>query len=163
MIRILFVCMGNICRSPSAEAVFRSVVEERGLPGEIGIDSAGTLDYHEGEPADPRMRRAAAARGFRLDGTARGFRRGDFGDFDWIVTMDGDNYREIVQRAETDAERNRVRRFTEWVSLPGVDEVPDPYYGGASGFEHVLDILEDGCGRFLDWIVERHGLSGTSA
>lgn len=163
MTRVLFVCMGNICRSPAAEGVFRQVVAERKMQDRVSVDSAGTIDYHSGEPADGRMRGAAERRGYRLESVARGFRREDFERFDWIVTMDDANHRDILGQARTDAERAKIRRFTDWVELPGVREVPDPYYGGASGFDRVLDILEDGCGRLLDWIVEFDGTAGKTS
>lgn len=159
MVRILFVCMGNICRSPAAEGVFRKLVRAKGLCGAIEIDSAGTIDYHAGQPSDERMRRAANRRGFRLESIARGIEREDFPRFDWIVTMDEANYANVLRLAPSEGDRRKVRRFTDWVDMEGIDEVPDPYYGGSSGFDHVLDILEDGCENLLDWMVEAHGFS----
>lgn len=159
MVRILFVCMGNICRSPAAEGVFRNLVEARGFRDAITIDSAGTIDFHAGEPSDERMRRAAQKRGLHLQSIARGIDRADFDRFDWIVTMDDENFRNVAAAAPDANARRKVRRFTDWVSLPDVREVPDPYYGGVSGFDHVLDLLEDGSGRLLDWIVTEHGLA----
>jgi len=157
MIHVLFVCMGNICRSPAAEEIFRETVRRAGRESEISCDSAGTLDFHTGEPADRRMRGAASERGYELTSIARGFRREDFDKFDWIVTMDGENYRNVIALAPDDAGRQKVRPFCDWVKLPGVQEVPDPYYGGSRGFDHVLDILEDGSETLLNWITERHG------
>ncbi|MFP4351550.1 MAG: low molecular weight protein-tyrosine-phosphatase [Puniceicoccaceae bacterium] len=163
MVRILFVCMGNICRSPAAEGVFRSRIEARGLGDRVECDSAGTIHFHAGERADPRMRAAAARRGYDLASVARGFEVEDFDRFDWIVTMDEPIFRDIRRRARGPADAAKIMRFTGHVSLKGVREVPDPYYGGADGFARVLDILEDGCDSLLDWVIERHGLSGTTA
>lgn len=152
MVRVLFVCMGNICRSPAAEGIFSATVEKSGLAGKIDCDSAGTLDAHAGERADRRMRSAAENRGYALESRARGFRRGDFSNFDWIITMDNENFRNIVRLAPDESAKAKVRRFCDWVDLPGVSEVPDPYYGGDRGFEKVLDILENGTGSLLKWI-----------
>ena len=163
MVRILFVCMGNICRSPAAEGVFRNRIEARGLGDRVECDSAGTIHFHAGERADPRMREAAQRRGHDLTSVARGFDESDFDRFDWIVTMDEPNFRDIRKRARGPADAAKIRRFADHVSLKGVKEVPDPYYGGGDGFTRVLDILEDGCDSLLDWVIERHGLSGRTA
>ena len=148
MKRVLFVCMGNICRSPAAEGVFRKMVAGAGLSDAFSIDSAGTIGYHAGHAADSRMRAAAAKRGYTLDSRARRIEQLDFEDFDVIVAMDDDNYRDI--RAMDPGQGARVVRMCEYGSRHGHDEVPDPYYGGASGFEDVLDILEDACAELLE-------------
>ncbi len=148
MKRILFVCMGNICRSPAAEGVFRRMVEDAGLEDAFEIDSAGTIGYHSGEPADSRMRDAAKRRGYRLDSRARRIERSDFADFDLIVAMDDDNHRDIC--AMDTGQGARVVRMCAYGRRHGFDEVPDPYYGGASGFDTVLDILEDACVSLLE-------------
>lgn len=153
MIRILFVCMGNICRSPAAEAVFRKQVSAAGLDQQIACDSAGTLDFHTGESADTRMQIAAKERGFELTSIARGFEKSDFEKFDWIVTMDDENYRNIARLATDKASRKKIRPFCDWVSLDNVREVPDPYYGGSRGFETVLNILENGSESLLKWLM----------
>ncbi len=163
MVRILFVCMGNICRSPAAEGVFRNLIEEKGYGDAVTVDSAGTIDFHAGAPADERMRRTACRRGLNLQSIARGIERDDFQRFDWIITMDEANYRNVTAIAPDTRSKEKVRRFTEWVSLPGIKEVPDPYYGGPSGFDHVLDILENGCGALLDWMEKNHGLARSTA
>ncbi|MBC2602248.1 low molecular weight protein-tyrosine-phosphatase [Puniceicoccus vermicola] len=160
MIRVLFVCMGNICRSPAAEGIFRKNVHDAEMGDEITCDSAGTIDFHAGDPADSRMRRAARTRGYELSSIARGFRVEDFDRFDWIVTMDDENYRNIQALAPDENARNQVRRFCDWVSLPNVTEVPDPYYGGDKGFENVLDILENGSKSLLTWVTNNDGVSG---
>jgi protein-tyrosine phosphatase len=145
---ILFVCMGNICRSPAAEGVFRSLVDQAGLAADFDIDSAGTIGYHAGHPADARMREAAAKRGYSLDSRARRIEYGDFSDFDLIVAMDNDNYEDITSMDT--GQGARVVRMCDYGDRHGHAEVPDPYYGGADGFETVLDILEDACADLLE-------------
>lgn len=144
---VLFVCMGNICRSPAAEGVFSKLVADAGRAEEFEIDSAGTISYHSGDPADHRMRAAADRRGYRLDSIARRIREDDFDRFDLILTMDEENY-DIV-RSMHPGGRAQVVRLCDFSSDGHVDEVPDPYYGGAAGFERVLDILEDACANLL--------------
>jgi len=156
MIRVLFVCMGNICRSPAAEGIFQETIRSAGLEKQVSCDSAGTLDFHTGERADARMRRAARKRGYELTSRARGFRREDFDRFDWIVTMDDENYQTIMALAPNEEAGNKVRRFCDWVDIRGVSEVPDPYYGGDHGFERVLDLLENGSDSLLNWIISRN-------
>lgn len=148
MKKVLFVCMGNICRSPAAEGVFTRLVDDAGLAGDFDIDSAGTIGYHAGERADSRMRAAASRRGFRLDSRARRIEHRDFEDFDLIVAMDDDNYRDI--RAMDAGQGARVVRMCDYGSRHGHGEVPDPYYGGPAGFDTVLDILEDACSALLE-------------
>lgn len=144
---VLFVCMGNICRSPTAEGVFRKLVSDAGRDSQFLIDSAGTIAWHAGEPADGRMRRAAAARGYSLDSRARKIDAGDFGRFDLIVTMDEDNYRDV--ESMNPGTGARVVRMCDYCKVYDNREVPDPYYGGEEGFYTVIDILEDACGNLL--------------
>lgn len=144
---ILFVCMGNICRSPAAEGVFRKAVVAAGREAEFEIDSAGTHGYHVGYPPDPRMRAAAEKRGYRLDSAARRLAPEDFHRFDLIVAMDDDNFENIS--AMSPGGRARVVRMCDYCETQQASEVPDPYYGGAAGFERVLDILEDACANLL--------------
>ena len=148
--RLLFVCLGNICRSPAAEGVMRSVIQQAGLAGQIEVASAGTLDYHTGALPDERMRAAAGRRGYRLESRARQIAREDFSRFDLILTMDARNLRVVQDLAESDGERAKVVPFCNFCSRFSDTEVPDPYYGGAEGFEHVLDLLEDGCKGLLE-------------
>ncbi len=139
---VLFVCMGNICRSPTAEGVFRHLVEQEGLGDRIEIDSAGTHAYHVNEPADRRASAAAARRGYSLDGIrARRVEEADFSRFDYIIAMDRDNLAALEQQVPAEHEV-RLHLFLEFSQAIG-DEVPDPYYGGAAGFERVLDLVED--------------------
>ena len=144
---VLFVCMGNICRSPTAEGVFRKLVSDAGRDAEFSIDSAGTIGYHSGDRADRRMRAAAAERGYQLDSRARRIDIADFDRFDWIVTMDDDNFRDVSGMSPDS--RSRVVRMCDYCEMHDVTEVPDPYYGGNEGFYTVIDILEDACGNFL--------------
>ena len=140
--KILFVCLGNICRSPAADGIMRHIVRERGLGAEIAVDSAGTYAGHTGELPDARMRRAASRRGYDLTHRARQIREEDFGKFDLIVVMDDRNYEHVHRLAPSRADAARIFH-------PGWDHVPDPYYEGAEGFELVLDMLEDGCEGIL--------------
>ena len=138
---VLFVCMGNICRSPTAEGVFRFHVEGAGLAEHIEIDSAGTHAYHVGEPADQRARAAAQKRGMSLEGIrARRVSSDDFERFDYILAMDEDNLARLEDEAPPE-HRHKLRLFLEFAET-GEREVPDPYYGGAAGFERVLDLVE---------------------
>ena len=148
--RILFVCMGNICRSPTAEGVMRSLL---GDDDAIEIDSAGTGGWHAGEPPDDRATAAARRRGIELDGAARQVRPSDFRDFDLLIAMDRRNLRDLQALAPDDEARAKVRLLREFdpasAGAPDVD-VPDPYYGGERGFEDVLDMVEAACRGLLD-------------
>ena len=145
MTRILFVCLGNICRSPTAEGVMRRLVEEQGLQDQIEIDSAGTGGWHVGAPPDRRATEAARRRGTTLEGAARRFDPAvDFDRFDLIVAMDAENRRDLLALAPDEEARAKVRMF-----LAGDRDVPDPYYGGADGFERVLDLVEDASASLL--------------
>lgn len=139
-VRVLFVCLGNICRSPAAEAAFRHVVEEAGLSDAFEIDSAGTGDWHVGEQADPRMRAAARRRGMPVRSIARQVGREDFERFDYIFAMDGTNLR-ALQRIAPPTSRAKIHLFREFDPEERGGDVPDPYYGGADGFDLVLDIV----------------------
>ena len=154
MKRILFVCLGNICRSATAEAVMKYLVREKGLEGEFEIDSAGILDYHEGELADPRMRAAARKRGYLIDHRSRPVRTEDFYRFDWIVGMDDRNIDDLKERAPGVDEEKKIVRMADYCVNTQVTYVPDPYYGGEDGFEHVMDILEDTCAGLLTSLTQ---------
>lgn len=139
---MLFVCTGNICRSPTAEGVFRTLVTRAGLDQAIFADSAGTHDYHIGDPPDPRAIEHARRRGYDLSALrARRLTAQDFARFDLLLACDEGHYRIMRRLAPNDA-RGRVERFLDYAPDLGLREVPDPYYGGAQGFEHVLDIVE---------------------
>lgn len=148
--RLLFVCLGNICRSPAAEGVMKRLVSARGLSQHIEIDSAGTSSFHIGEPADSRMRAAAASRGIELTSRARMVHRRDFAEFDLIVAMDGKNLRELLTYPEAAA--GCVRLLSDFLDDSWPCDVPDPYYGGEAGFMTVLDMLEQACPRILEYL-----------
>jgi protein-tyrosine phosphatase len=151
--RVLFVCMGNICRSPTAEGVFRTQVSQAGLADRIVADSAGTLDYHEGKPPDKRAVAAAAARGYDLAPLrARQVAREDFRRYGWILAMDRTTLGELKQLAPADF-RGRLGLFLDFAPSLGVREVPDPYYGAHDGFERVLDLVEAGSRALLTHIT----------
>jgi len=148
---VCFVCLGNICRSPTAEGIFRKLVREAGLDDRISIESRGTGDWHTGEPADARARAAAKARGIVLDGVAERFDRREFAHFDYVLSMDTRVLAELRRLARTDDERGRVHNFRAFdPDSPPDAAVPDPYYGGADGFEEVFDICDAGCRGLLD-------------
>lgn len=147
--RILFVCMGNICRSPAGEAVLKHMIGSNPLAERLEIDSAGTIDFHTGKRADPRMRAAAAARKIEITSRARQVDRSDFDTFDLILAMDDDNLRDLENIKGRDQTRAQLKRFCEYCSEHEDEEVPDPYYGGDAGFEHVLDLLDDGCSALV--------------
>ena len=154
-IKILFVCMGNICRSPTAEGFFRKVVTEARLSDRIYIESAGTHAFHAGAQPDQRAQAAAARRGVTLDDIrARRIADTDFETFDYIFAMDKDNLRELLERAP-EAHRDKVMLFMDFAGTGRAAEVPDPYYGGASGFELVLDLVEQASQRLLQRIEPR--------
>ncbi len=143
-IKVLFVCLGNICRSPSAEAIFRGFVEKKGLEDIFEIDSAGTSGYHQGEPADARMRRHASKRGYKLTSLSRKFNPGaDFDHFDVIIAMDRDNLHDLQKMARSKEDEKKLSLMTDFSSAFDYSYVPDPYYGGDQGFELVIDLLED--------------------
>ncbi len=142
MTRVLFVCSGNICRSPTAEAVFRRLVADAGLSDEIEVDSAGTGGWHAGDPPDERATAAARRRGLELGGVARQISPADFDKFDLIVAVDDENLQLLRRITRPDA-GERVRKLT-------AQDVPDPYYGGPQGFDVVLDMVEDACRELLD-------------
>lgn len=152
MKRILFVCLGNICRSSTAEEVMRTYIRKAGLEHEIEVDSAGLSSYHQGELPDVRMRMHAMQRGYNLTHRSRPVVKSDFSSFDMIVAMDHSNVSKLEAKASTDAERKKIHLATDFCRNMDVDVVPDPYYGGAEGFEYVLDILEDACEGLLEEI-----------
>lgn len=156
MVNILFVCLGNICRSSSAEGVMRKLVDDAGLNKQIGIDSAGILSYHHGELPDERMRKHAAKRGYDLTHRSRPVTPRDFEAFDLIIGMDDGNIDDLKDRAPSLEAMAKIHRMTEYCTkFTDADHVPDPYYGGASGFELVLDLLEDACQGLLNQLTDK--------
>jgi len=155
-VSVVFVCMGNICRSPTAEAVFRHYVESAGLAGQILVDSAGTHDYHIGDKPDSRAQRAAQQRGYDMSQLrGRQVEPEDFRRFDYVLAMDTANL-EILQRIAPQGSGSRLGLFLEYARHHAEREVPDPYYGGADGFERVLDMVEDAAQGLLEEIRQQH-------
>lgn len=157
-IRILFVCMGNICRSPAAEGIFRHRLAREGREAEFEVDSAGTGPWHVGKRADPRMRAAAERRGIALASRARQIAPSDLQHYDLILTMDRDNLAAVRRLAAATTSTATISPITAFCRRPGPADVPDPYYGGAQGFDEVLDLLEDAC----EGLLAQLGRSGAS-
>jgi low molecular weight protein-tyrosine phosphatase len=151
--RILFVCLGNICRSPTAEGVMRALVREAGLEGQVALDSAGTGSWHEGEAPDARATAAAARRGIALSGAARQVRPEDFEDFDLILAMDASNLSNLRRLAPDDRARAKLRLLREFDPAADAElDVPDPYYEGPGGFDEVLDLVQAACAALLEQV-----------
>jgi protein-tyrosine phosphatase len=154
MVRVLFVCMGNICRSPLAQGVFEDVLRREGLEGEVSVDSAGTGAWHVGSPPDERALGAASLRGVDISSQrARRIKPEDCQNFDYVLTMDEENYRAVAGLCRGSAV---VRPFLDFAADSPETAVPDPYYGGPDGFEHVLDLVEEASEGLLEDIRERH-------
>lgn len=148
---LLFICLGNICRSPAAEGVMKAKVHTAGLDADYFIDSAGIGDWHVGQLPDSRMRERASLRGYRLDSRARQIRTEDFDLFDMLLVMDRDNYRIVTSKAPNAEARKKVCMLTDYLSMhQGADVVPDPYYGDLSDFDYALDLIEDACEGLLE-------------
>jgi protein-tyrosine phosphatase len=150
--KILFVCLGNICRSPSAEAVFKHIVEKKGRASDFFIDSAGTSAWHAGEKADQRMLRHAKNRGIELTSISRQFVVEDFDRFDYIIAMDRENMQEMKHMARNKSDLDKLYFMTDFSKKYNYNHVPDPYYGGDEGFELVLDLLEDAGEGFYQYL-----------
>jgi protein-tyrosine phosphatase len=160
--RILFVCMGNICRSPTAEGVMRALLERAGLGERFALDSAGTGAWHVGSPPDARARATARARGYTLEGSARQVSSEDFVDFDLLLAMDRENLEELLRLASDEEQRAKVRLLREFDPASAASgagagslEVPDPYFGAGGGFEEVLDQVEAACAGLVEQIRSR--------
>jgi len=152
--KLLFVCLGNICRSPAAENIMNHLIDAAGLTGQIICDSAGTSDYHVGSAPDRRMTAAATQRGIPMKGAARQFIRDDFAAYDLILAMDRDNFETICYLDPKGTYRHKVRLMCDFCIQHSLKEVPDPYYGGTEGFNQVLDLLMDACQGLLDYAIQ---------
>lgn len=148
-INVIFVCLGNICRSPAAEGIMKKMVEDENLQDKIFVDSAGTSSWHEGELPDDRMRKHGDRRGYDFCSRARGFKSSDFNNFDYIIVMDGNNYNNVKKLASSEEDLSKIYKMTHFSLNKTRDDVPDPYYGGPDGFELVMDLLEDACKGLL--------------
>ena len=152
---VLFICLGNICRSPAAEGIMKSLVEKAGLSEEFEIDSAGIGNWHVGQLPDSCMRKCGAEHGYRFDSRARQFQRSDFQSFDIVVVMDNENYRAITSMASSQADKDKVVRMADFLtSHREYTTIPDPYYGDYSDFELVITLLEEACQGLLDELTQ---------
>jgi protein-tyrosine phosphatase len=152
---VLFVCLGNICRSPMAESIFQHILEREHATGQFSIDSAGLISVHKGELSDSRMRYHAGKRGYSMTHRSRPFSRADFDRFDMIIGMDEQNIDGLKDKADTLEEMQKIYRMVDFCRNIQATHVPDPYYGGDQGFEYVIDLLEDACeGLFIQLTVD---------
>jgi protein-tyrosine phosphatase len=153
--KILFVCLGNICRSPAAENIMNHYIAQAGLTEQIECDSSGTSGYHIGAPPDRRMTESLKKRGYDVTGRARQFQVTDLEEFDLILAMDRDNYQNIVRQDRQGKYHQKVKLMGDYAHHFTDQEVPDPYYGGQAGFDHVIDLLEDACQQLLTELADR--------
>lgn len=153
--KLLFVCLGNICRSPAAQGIMERLIAEERMENRISVDSAGTYGGHQGELPDARMRAHASRRGLTLTHRSRKVRPDDFESFDFIVAMDDRNYQDLMNLAPDLESQDKIFRMTDFCDKPVFDHIPDPYYTGAEGFELVLDMLEDACRGLLRELKQR--------
>lgn len=153
MTKILFVCLGNICRSPAAHAIMQHMIDKAGVNAQFFIDSAGTANYHIGELPNARMRQHGAKHGYLINSRARQINRQDFDAFDMIITMDESNHANVMRLMSTQ-QLIKLYRLSDFSNIPGFIEVPDPYYGGAIAFEEVIDLIEDACKGLLQHCID---------
>ncbi|MEL7003542.1 MAG: low molecular weight protein-tyrosine-phosphatase [Bacteroidota bacterium] len=158
MIKVLFVCLGNICRSPLAHGILLNEINKRGLNGKIQVDSCGTSQYHIGEPPDSRTVENARQNGINLDHKARQFERSDFREFDYIVAMDNANRTNALRLDQTFEFSGKVLLMRDFDQGYEGTDVPDPYFGGEKGFQNVFDILNRSVNTFVDHLIEKHNL-----
>lgn len=153
--RILFVCLGNICRSPAAEGIFRHLVAQRHLSHDFFIDSAAIGSWHIGDLPDPRMRRCGSRHGYTFDSRARQLTSDDFDQFDYIIGMDFDNLRAIKAKARREEDEKKVLLMADFLRHHDSATIPDPYYGDDRDFDHVVELLEDACESLLDRLTDK--------
>ena len=152
---VLFVCLGNICRSPAAEAFFNNLIHQKGISSRFYVDSAGTGSWHVGKKADSRMSLAAKKRGINITSKARQINKNDFEKFNYILVMDDSNFKNVLdlKNKESASDFAKILKIQDYASKFSIQEVPDPYFGGVDGFDNVLDILEDSVSGFLETII----------
>lgn len=148
--KILFICLGNICRSPAAEEVFRNIVHHHGTENQFEIDSAGLIDFHKGELADPRMRQCAQKRGYRLTHRSRPITAKDFRHFDYLIAMDADNIKQLKQKSPQPELQKKIIPLADFLTHHKALLIPDPYYGHEKDFVYVIDLLEDACSHLYE-------------
>ena len=154
--KILFVCLGNICRSPMAETIMERLIKDNHMSNSIMVDSVGIIGYHAGEKADSRMRQHAYQRGYNITHISRPICTSDFDEFDLIISMDESVHDSLLDKAPSIPHESKVVRMTDFCQIhTDATHVPDPYNGGASGFEHVINLLEDSCRGLLEYIIEQ--------
>ena len=151
-VKLLFVCLGNICRSPTAEGIMNHLIQQKGLGDQVECDSAATSDYHIGAAPDARMTQAARNNGITLTGRARQVTLADFKEFDYILAMDQANYRSLVTLDSAGSYRDKIRLMCSFCTQFSDKDVPDPYYGGSDGFQYVVELLMDACSGLLEEI-----------
>lgn len=155
-INLLFICLGNICRSPAAEGIMKKMIADEGLEDKVFIDSAGTSNWNEGKSPDKRMQVHGSKRGYKFDSTARTFNSSDFNKFDYIIVMDNNNYLNVKKLAKSEEDIAKIHRMTDFsIEYSDHDHVPDPYYGGDDGFNLVMDLLEDAAKGLMKEIKEK--------
>lgn len=161
-IGVLFICLGNICRSPAAEGIFRSKVLTRGYGDKFHIESAGTSGYHDGDPPDQRMQKVGHERGYQFNTLSRRLQVEDLHTFHYLITMDDDNYRKIKALVHTHGVSQQVNLIPmkQFIYSKTVPHIPDPYFGGMAGFKEVIDLLEEGCENFLDFLMDDTPIEG---
>lgn len=158
MVKILFVCLGNICRSPAAEGVLIKMVKDAGLADKVEVASAGTSGYHSGSLPDSRMQQHGLKRGYEFVSLSQQFIADFFDHYDVIITMDQSNYRNVTALARNEADIKKVKPFSHYCCANSIIDVPDPYAGGSEGFEHVMDLMEDGCSEILRRLQDKESL-----